>query len=319
MEHSGRFFLGITGDARATRGIITDESGDLLSVASDAPMTSQDAVARVREISRAALGQAGLRATSLTLAAVSLEAIHRPAPQELTLALPDVPMLAPDYALAALMGASAGREGVIVLADDDVMAYGRTPEGVEARAGGWGPAFSGEGGPLWVAMEGVRAALRAHDGRAPFTTLTGLLTERLPPAEDASGLPGALAAREAPISSLADVVVTAAEAGDNAAINVLSHAALHQANAAASVARALWTAEEAVGVYAVGPLGEQPFFLSHLETWLKQLAPRLMNRRAELPPVAGAALLALDAAGVPPDALDIARLSRAMDQALPDS
>ena len=68
-----------------------------------------------------------------------------------------------------LILAAAGVEsGIAVISGTGSVAWGRTPTGVTARAGGWGYRLGDEGSGYWVAQQAVRHALgRADRGERP--------------------------------------------------------------------------------------------------------------------------------------------------------
>ncbi len=69
---------------------------------------------------------------------------------------------------ARLVLAAAGIDvGIVVIAGTGSVAYGRGPDGREARAGGWGHLLGDEGSGYWVVREAVRRVLRAYDRGEP--------------------------------------------------------------------------------------------------------------------------------------------------------
>jgi glucosamine kinase len=71
---------------------------------------------------------------------------------------------------ARLVLAAAGTEaGVALIAGTGSIAYGRTSDGREARAGGWGHLLGDEGGGYWIVREAIRHLLRAEDARRPLS------------------------------------------------------------------------------------------------------------------------------------------------------
>jgi len=78
-----------------------------------------------------------------------------------------------------LVLAAAGVDaGVALIAGTGSVASGVTPDGAEARAGGWGHLLGDEGGGYWVVREAVRLALAEHDrGDPPGRLARRLLAE----------------------------------------------------------------------------------------------------------------------------------------------
>ncbi|HXY70139.1 MAG TPA: N-acetylmuramic acid 6-phosphate etherase [Gemmatimonadales bacterium] len=74
-------------------------------------------------------------------------------------------------AVIAHAGALNGEPGVVLVAGTGVVALAIGADGTLRTADGWGPWLGDEGGGAWIGAAGLRAALRAHDGRGPCTTL----------------------------------------------------------------------------------------------------------------------------------------------------
>lgn len=74
-------------------------------------------------------------------------------------------------AVIAHAGALNGKSGVVLIVGTGVVALAIDPDGALRTADGWGPWLGDEGGGAWIGAAGLRAALRAHDGRGPSTTL----------------------------------------------------------------------------------------------------------------------------------------------------
>ncbi len=74
-------------------------------------------------------------------------------------------------AVIAHAGALNGQPGVVLIVGTGVVALALDADGALRTADGWGPWLGDEGGGAWIGAAGLRAALRAHDGRGPSTTL----------------------------------------------------------------------------------------------------------------------------------------------------
>src|ERR1700743_1851968 len=70
-------------------------------------------------------------------------------------------------AVIAHAGALNGQPRVGLIAGHGVVAIGIDADGTLRTADGWGPWLGDEGGGAWIGAAGLRAALRAHDGRGP--------------------------------------------------------------------------------------------------------------------------------------------------------
>ena len=81
-------------------------------------------------------------------------------------------------AVIAHAGALNGQPGVVLIAGTGVVALAIGADGARRTADGWGPWLGDEGGGAWIGAAGLRAALRAHDGRGPSTTLLDAARDR---------------------------------------------------------------------------------------------------------------------------------------------
>lgn len=126
---------------------------------------------------------------------------------------------------AAAENAFGDGAGVLLIAGTGSVAWGRTAEGDVRRVGGWGPRVGDEGSGWAIGVAAIRGVLHSLDGRAAATSLVGSILDALDP-DDARDLVGwAAGAPRAEIAALVPAVVGAAEAGDDAAAEILRGAA----------------------------------------------------------------------------------------------
>ena len=78
-------------------------------------------------------------------------------------------------------GALDGKPGVVLIAGTGVVALAIGEDGALRTADGWGPWLGDEGGGAWIGTAGLRAALRALDGRGPSTALIDAASVRFGP------------------------------------------------------------------------------------------------------------------------------------------
>jgi len=84
-------------------------------------------------------------------------------------------------AVLAHAGALDGEPGVVLIAGTGVVALSIAADGSLRTADGWGPWLGDEGGGAWIGGAGLRAALRALDGRGPPTALADAARTRFGP------------------------------------------------------------------------------------------------------------------------------------------
>src|SRR3954447_26077989 len=133
--------------------------------------------------------------------------------------LPAASVAVTSDAVLAHAGALGGEPGVVLIAGTGVVAVAIDADGALRTADGWGPWLGDEGGGAWIGASGLRAALRAHDGRGPSTALLEAARARF---GDPSGWP-AFAHDARMLASFAPDV--AAARGDAAALAIMSVAA----------------------------------------------------------------------------------------------
>lgn len=125
---------------------------------------------------------------------------------------------------AGLVDAFGNGAGILLVAGTGSIAWGRGPDGGIARTGGWGTLLGDEGSGYAIGLAGLRAWLRAADGRGAETGLT----ERIPAALGTDSPDVAVSwvatASKAEIAALAPCVLEAGATGDAVADRILGEA-----------------------------------------------------------------------------------------------
>ena len=78
-------------------------------------------------------------------------------------------------AFMALYGHTRGREGVVLISGTGAMGLACDKNGALHTVGGWGRLTGDEGSGYYIALSGIKAALRAYDGIGKPTSLTEIL------------------------------------------------------------------------------------------------------------------------------------------------
>jgi N-acetylglucosamine kinase-like BadF-type ATPase len=220
----------------------------------------------------------------------------------------------------AFSGAALGGDAVVLIAGTGSVAYGGTKAGSRARAGGWGYLLSDEGSAFWIGLQGVRAALRAYDGRGPETKVTGELLDalRLDDPADLEGAVYGMASVNTGVASLASAVLKAAREGDEAAARIAAEGGRLLADAVLAVLRRLDLLEAPIPVATVGGVLQDPDSpVRHaLIRSLERDAPLAQVVWPALPPVGGAVVRALSLAGFPPDSERCRRIGESLSERL---
>jgi len=199
-------------------------------------------------------------------------------------------------ALIALVAGAGASPGVVVVAGTGSIAYGVSPHGVAARAGGWGPTLGDEGSGYWVGRCALAAVMRDADCRGPRTDLTPLVLRHF-----SLPHPQALVAEiyhqpqgRSAIAALAAVVDRARAEGDPVAIDIMTRAADELALAAASVIKRLdMRGEQFPILLAGGMLRESTWLASEVSRRMAEVAPRSAVALLTEEPAVGAVRLAI--------------------------
>lgn len=201
-------------------------------------------------------------------------------------------------AFGALRAGTDRGWGVVAICGQGVNAAGVAPDGRTVRLDALGPISGDWGGGTDVGWEGLAAAVRARDGRGPRTSLERDVPEhfglRTPAAVTAAMYTGRIA--ESRIGELSPVVFAAATAGDHAARRIVDRLADEViAMAGAMLRRTRVTRRDPDVVLAGGVFRTQDrAFVERIAAGVAAVAPAARLVRLSAPPVAGAALIALD-------------------------
>ncbi|RYE72759.1 MAG: N-acetylglucosamine kinase, partial [Oxalobacteraceae bacterium] len=170
-------FLGVDGGGTKTRFALVDGEGRLLAQAQHGttyhPQVGLEGVAEIlgTGISQV-LQEAGADGTAIRYAFFGLPAYGEDSHATSLLQVIPRALLGHDrYAcdndmVCGWAGSLACSDGINIVAGTGSIGYGQR-QGVAARAGGWGEAFSDEGSAYWIAVQGLNAYSRMSDGRWP--------------------------------------------------------------------------------------------------------------------------------------------------------
>ena len=191
--------------------------------------------------------------------------------------------------------------GVAIDAGTGSVAYGFNSQGQGAQTSGWGTLLGDEGGGYWIAVEALRAAVRAEDGREPPTLLQGAVCQalgiesipELVPLVYQEGL------EQHEIAALCPVVAKVARQGDARAQAILVQAGKELALAAEGVIRKLALADDRFAIVVFGSVfraGE--LILGPFREAVLRVAPRAEIIHPRYEPVVGGLFIAMQRGGV---------------------
>lgn len=307
-----RLYLAVDGGNSKTHAVLGDERGDLLAFATGPGSCYQviglpAAVEILASLAARALAAAGLPAgTVLDRAEVYLAGADLPAEVDLLAKavgeLGWARELRLDNDLFALLRAgSAAPDAVGVVCGAGINCAGRRADGATSRFPALGELSGDWGGGHHLARLALWHAIRGEDGRGPATALTPAVAGYFdrPTVEDvAAGIHlGELDA--ARLDGLSRVLFTVADAGDPVARAVVASQVDEIVALVTIAARRLDLLGGEFDVVLGGGVltARQPLLHDGVLAGIAAAAPRARVSVLADPPVAGAALLALDAFG----------------------
>jgi len=217
----------------------------------------------------------------------------------------------------ALMGATAGKPGVVLISGTGAVCFGMNSQGEFGRASGWGYIIGDEGSGYDIARKAMIAALRAHDMRGEKTALVEKLVAHLglSSIEDLVRKVYAEAMPRDQVSALAPLVLEAAKNGDAVAKGLLEHAGRELGMAAVAVARQLNMLGDEFEVATMGGVLDNfgEYVLAPLESTIRNSTPRAKLVHARFKPVVGAVIVAAREAHLNVDEEFLGNLARGLE------
>ncbi len=201
----------------------------------------------------------------------------------------------------ALAGGLEGKEGIVLIAGTGSSTYGRRSDGRNHRTG-WGFLLDDRGSGYWLGLQAMIAAVTESDGRGERTSLSHSVRSRFrfSDIDDILRIVYRDRIPVAEIASLAPDVIRAARSGDAVASAILSGGAREIARMVATVADALEFTGRSFPVTMTGGLVDRGGrYRDLICEEIRRTLPDAGILEPSLPPVIGAALLALELAGVP--------------------
>jgi glucosamine kinase len=239
-------FVGIDGGGSKTTCLVGDEISVMgrASTGPSNPIRVGEEIARqnLHGSIRQACEAVGVRPAEVTRACVGIAGGGRPATASQVRKILDELIASTEVVgdmQIALEAAFPGKAGLVVIAGSGSIAFGRNESGKTVRAGGWGFAVSDEGSGHWIGRSAVGAIMRAQDSQQS-TVLTSKVLETTKLADLDQLVQLANATPPPDFAQLFSVVVSAANAGDQAAQMVLKQAASELVQLAQIAAARLW-------------------------------------------------------------------------------
>lgn len=307
-----RAVLGVDGGGSKTHALVADERGEVLGFSSSGRSNWEDtgleaAGAALAEAIGGALAAAQVPPGALAASAFGLAGLDwDPDRPMLGVLLDPLGLAGPrrleNDSFIALRAGASRPFGVVVIAGTGHVAAGRDPAGRTVRTLGLGPMYGDFGSATDVAEEAVRAVADAYTGRGPATSLSRLLPP-LAGCASAEQLLQRLSRGLVPLPEAAPLVLQEAEAGDPACRQIVLHAGASLGESAAVVARRLGLGGQRFEMVMAGGLfrSRNRLLEGTLVDTMARQAPQAVPVHLTCRPVVGAALDALDLAGLPTD------------------
>lgn len=308
------YYLGIDIGATKSHALIADEHGCAAGFGQGGPgnhevVGYEGLTATLQVITAQALADAGIRREQIAGAGFGVAGYDWPSELPPTLeAIATLGLAAPlevvnDTIIGLVAGAEAGW-GVAVIAGTSNNCWGWDAQHRIGRVTGNGGMFGEHGGSGELVQEAVAAVAKAWTRRGPPTALTEAFCRLVGASSDADLLEGLSQGRYDIGAAAAPLVFQTAEAGDPVALGVVRWAAAELASLANGVIRQLALEDETFDVVLVGSMyNGGPLLLEPMRAVVQAIAPGARFVRLAVPPVVGAALLGMEAAGLDARAL----------------
>ena len=298
------YIVGIDGGGTRTVGILTTETGEHLAQVESGPSNYHVVgEAETRAILENVIGElrekAGIPSTDSVRFCLGMAGLGRAEDRKIIGGICDELGISENRILThdahiALVGGTEKQHGVIVISGTGAIVYGINTDGKDARASGWGYLLGDEGSGYDIAIKGLRAVVRATDGRGCSTDLTHRILNELELNAPDELIRWTHAASRETIAQLAEVVFDVARSTDTIAEQIVDDATDELVCAANSVIHQLGFGGTFDIVLNGGNLIHQPMFADKLRHQFARIAPNASVYLPKHDPAYGAVLLAQD-------------------------
>ncbi len=324
-----RLYLGVDAGATKTHALIADQDGHVCGVGQCGPgnwegVGLEGAYEAYSQAMGEALAGAGAKVSDLVAAGYALAGLDFPSDEpRLTgvverLGVPGPRALVNDTFGALRAGATRGY-GVVVISGTGTTVAGCNRQGRRHRTFGEGQHFGDFGGAGDIVWQAMRAIAQAYTGRGQPTALTARFLEHYSLKSDLELIEGICRGEvESPRPCLAPLVFEVAAQGDEVARSVILFAGHELGCNAAAIARRLDMLDEPFELVLAGGVfrSQSELFIGSIVGPVRAIAPRVEPVVLHTLPVAGSALLAMDADGRKPALAVHERLAREAEERL---
>lgn len=298
-----RYMIGVDGGATGTVAVLADEQGTILHAA-QASASNYIAVGEasagqaLHQVIQRLVLEAGYRLEDCVAATFGLAGLNNDADARAYRGLIDPIGLGgtvhvENDIVIAWAAATGCKPGVVVIAGTGSSAFGVNAKGERIKSLGWDYVLADQGSGYWIGLQGIRAAIKAWDGRIAETPLVDYMIQHynLSRPEDMLTLAYMPDFEKPQIASFSKYVSVSAEQGDTAAIDILRQAGEELGQAVCAVIQRLGIATEAFTVGLIGGAFRSGEYLTApFHAKVLALAPHAHIEPARYPPVIGAVI-----------------------------
>lgn len=312
--------LGIDGGATRTRAVLTSLNGQFLGYGQSGPSNYDDVGIKTtrQNIAKAinqTLNEAGPPAPDIQAVFLGMAGVVSQSDRNVILEIASgIPFIKNaniqvDHDLRiALFGGLVGEPGIVLIVGTGCSCYGENHLGQSLRVGGWGHLLDDYGSSYFLGLQALIATIRAADERIPPTLLSSKVLQRLeiPDVQNVMWRVYHIGLQPTEIAALAPLVIDAADHGDAAALQIVQNGVQELALLVQTTAKRLGfydndaEGQEDLPVVLTGGLVmSSQLYREALITTIHEKMPQAHVQHPILPPVFGAAMLALNATGIP--------------------
>ncbi|MDD5542664.1 MAG: BadF/BadG/BcrA/BcrD ATPase family protein [Acidobacteriia bacterium] len=176
-----KILIGIDGGGTKTEAAAATEDGRILGTFEAGPsnvfkVDAAASAAALESVIEGCLKKAGADKKNVAALCAGLAGVDRPTIQQQTIEVlsrivPIQEISVVGDATTALVGATDGEPGMVVISGTGSIAYGMNTQHLRARAGGWGHIVDDFGSGYDIVRNAFNEVFRAHDGLEPPTRL----------------------------------------------------------------------------------------------------------------------------------------------------
>lgn len=322
------YMIGVDGGATGTVAVVTDEDGTILSSVKGSASNyyavgRDDAQAALQQVIVDVVKSAGRRLEDCQVAVFGLAGLNHASDEQVfrdmitPVGLGGNIVVENDIVIA-WAGATNCEPGLAMICGTGASAFGINAAGQRHKALGWDYILGDQGSGYWIGLEGIRAAIKAWDGRLDNTLLLDALVDEYNLADPQDML---LVAHEEEFEKpdfarFAKRVSACAADGDLVAKDILRRAGEELGQSACAIIRRL---DMIGGSFKVGLIGGAwragPELTDTFEALVHELAPQATIEPSQHPAVIGAVIYAMYQNGTLNDEI-IARIDSTSAHAL---